>query len=158
MSFRVINGCPANVWIAPYIAIVCNDAKATVNSIYRGQDAAHILHRHGKHTQQELWDMYQRGQGYPANPPGRSTHELKSDGVAYRVPAGRDLKWWQQGFDVNDQDVQNVINQAAWHGWALYRPYSTGSEYHHLNFARRPWPTRHTLARIIRLRATLPRS
>lgn len=158
-DFRVIQECPANKWIAPYIAIVCNDAHATINSIYRGNDAAVILHRHGKHTQSELYQMYLHGQGNPANPPGYSTHELKSDGAAYSyMPRGTSLQWWQQGFDVNDADVEHVIKQADWHNWILFRPYSSGSEYHHLNFKSKPRPTGHTLKRIWRLRSTLPRS
>jgi hypothetical protein len=157
-DFRTIQGSPCNSLIAPYIAIVVNDARATVNSIYRGDDAAAILHRHGKHTQRELYAMFLNGQGNPANPPGFSTHELRSDGSAYPVPRGRALERWQQGFEVNDSDVREVIRQAARHGWQLWQPYPGSSEFHHLNFRVRPRPTVHTVARIVRLRATLPRS
>jgi len=158
-DFRVIQGCPVNAIIAPYIWIVTNDCHATVNSIYRGEDAAGILHAHGHHTQAELYEMYLNGQGYPANPPGFSTHELRSDGHAYpRVPRGDALAWWQQGFDVNDADVANVEAQAHKRGWWLFRPYQSGSEFHHLNFETKPIPrSPQTLYRIKRLRSTLPR-
>lgn len=157
----VVQDCPCFSDIAPYISIVATDAHATINSIYRGQDPAakRILHKYGKRTQAELYWMYVHGQGYPANPPGFSTHELYSDGVAFpSVPRGHRLPWWAQGFDVNDSDVERVIWQAASHKWKLWRPYPTGSEYHHLCFRERPRPTPRTLARIRRLRATLPRS
>lgn len=158
-EFRVIQGCPCPKNVAPYIAIVVNDAKATVNSIYRGTDAQKILNAHGHSTQAQLYAAFLAGHGNPANPPGFSTHELKSDGAAYpSVPRGHDLPWWGQGFDVNDWETNAVIAQAAAHGWELWRPYPTGSEFHHLNFRKEPKPTPHTKDRIVRLRNTLPRS
>jgi hypothetical protein len=156
-----VQSCPCPKNLAPYIAIVVNDAKATLNSVYRGQDAEMLLNKHGKHSQRQLFDGFERGlPGFlPANPPGFSTHEQKSDGAAYpSVPRGGDLAWWQIGFDVDDQDVDRVIAQAASHKWQLWRPYSSGSEKHHLNWKVQPRPTPMTFARIIRLRATLPRS
>lgn len=155
--FRVIGGCPCPQNIAPYIAIVLADARATVNSIYRGTDAERILNAHGHQSQAQLYALFRAGRGNPANPPGFSTHELKSDGVAYPVGRGQDLDWWMQGFDVNDSEVDRVIAAAARYGWVLWRPYSSGSEFHHLNFRRQPRPTPRTAARIIRLRLTLPR-
>lgn len=159
-EFRVINGCPCPKNIAPYIAIVLSDARASANSIYRGSDAEKILNAHGHSSQAQLFAGWEaRRPGFlPANPPGFSTHELKSDAAAYpNVPRGHDLPWWGQGFDVNDADVPHVITAAARYGWVLWRPYPTGSEFHHLNFKRQPKPTRKTAARIIRLRLTLPR-
>lgn len=158
-DFRVINGSPVPKLIAPYIAIVTQDARATVNSIYRGADAEPILHAHGRASQRDLWNGWQaRRPGFnPANPPGFSTHELKSDDVAYNVPRGHDLAWWQQGFDVNDSDVHRVIAAAKRYGWVLWQPYPGGSEFHHLNFRRQPRPTPRTAVRILRLRSKLPR-
>lgn len=153
-DFRVIQGCPANVLIAPYLAILARETRATINSIYRGQDAAHILHAHGHHTQAELYATLPRG---TANPPGRSTHELRSDGVAYNGPIGRQLEWWQQGIDVNDGDVHRMIHAAWSHGWDLRQPYRSGVEFHHLNFHSRPQARGLTRARIIVMRSTLPR-
>lgn len=159
-DFRVVQRCPVPRNIAPYIAIVINDAHATLNSAYRGDDARQLLNKYGHSSQVQLYDGFRRGlPGYlPANPPGHSTHELKSDGIAYpSIPSGHDLAWWMLGFDVNDKDVGNVERTAARYGWKLHRPYPSGSEFHHLNFLRQPHPTPRTAIRILRLRATLPR-
>lgn len=164
-DFRVIQGCPVNSLIAPYIAIVCNDAKVPVLSIYRGDDARAILHKHGHHSQYELYHATpaQRAAwhilGTP-NAPGHSTHELRSDGRAFpHVPDGRPLENWQQGFDVEDgAAADRVIAAGRRYGWVLFRPYVGGAEAHHLCFRQRPKWTPRTLARILRLRATLPRS
>jgi hypothetical protein len=72
----------------------------------------------------------------PANPPGRSTHELRSDGVAYRGPVGRPLTWWQEGLDLDGSE--NLRKYLVRKGYAIRRPYPAGSEYHHLNFMRNP--------------------
>lgn len=162
-EFRVIQGLPCPKNIAPYIAIVLNDAKAQANSIYRGDDARSILNRHGHHSQYQLYHAtpaQRRAWGILGTPdrPGTSTHELKSDGRAYRRPVGADLAWWQQGFDVNDWQVAAVKAAANRHHWQLFQPYPTGAEHHHLNFRVEPKP--HSLKdrlRILRLRATLPR-
>ncbi len=155
----LVQKCAVYSDIAPYISIVTTDVHATVNSIYRGDAAAWLLHRYGKHTQREIYQEWLNGQEpNPANPPGFSTHELFSDGVAYpSVHRGAPLAWWQQGFDCDDSDVDYVIAQAATHGWSLFRPYSSGSEAHHVNFRSCPRPTPRTIARIYRLRHTLPR-
>lgn len=159
-SFRTIQGCAVFSDVAPYIAIVVNDAHAEVLSIYRGEDAAAILHKHGKSTQAELFKSMG---GVGVNPPGRSTHELRGDGAAYGAPVGSRLQWWQQGFDINDVNnaSESVINAAKRYGWRLYRPYSSGIEHHHLNFLvqpKRPTPGTPLWARLWRLRFGLPRS
>lgn len=76
----------------------------------------------------------------PANPPGRSTHELRSDGVAYRGPIHRPLAWWQLGIDVSDAGVDHLIVTLKRLGYKVFRPYPSGSERHHINFAANPWP------------------
>lgn len=43
MGFRVIQGCPINARLAPYIELLRQEAHATINSLYRGEDAAAIL-------------------------------------------------------------------------------------------------------------------
>lgn len=154
-NFLVIQGCPCNPLIAPYFALLAREAGATVNSIYRGNDAKAILNAHGKHTQEQLYHTLPPG---TANSPGRSTHELRSDGVAYAGPVGRELEWWQQGIDVNDGDVTRMKHEARKRGWELWQPYSTGIEFHHLNFRHRPVARGLiTRQRIILLRHTLPR-
>lgn len=155
-SFRVIQGCPCNSTLAPYLKILQQDTGCTFNSIYRGADARALLHKHGKRDQAELYRDLPRG---VANPPGRSTHELRSDGRPYPGPIGRPLAWWQQGFDVNDSDVRRVIAAAKARGWDVWQPYPSGAEYHHLNFRRKPRPQGpRTVAKLIRLRRSLPRT
>lgn len=155
-AFRVINGCPCNARLAAYIALLVEETGTTVNSLYRGDDAADILHRHHHHTQAEIYASSPPG---VANPPGRSTHELRSDGVAYAGPIGRRLDWWQNGVDVNDVDVGRMKAAARSHGWELFQPYpSSHVEFHHLNLKAIPHPpSLRTRLRLIRLRATLPR-
>ena len=132
--FRLVGGrAPAPALIAPYIDIITDGA--TVNSIYRGEDAKAILHAHGLHTQAELFATLPPG---VANPPRRSTHELRSDGRAYPLPIGTKLDAWQVGFDVNDADVPGVIRHAKRFGWIAFQPYKAGVEFHHLNFLARP--------------------
>lgn len=150
--YLTVNANPAPSLVAPYIDIITDGA--TVNSIYRGEDAASILHAHGRHTQAELYRML--GPGI-ANPPGFSTHELRSDGVAYPVARGTKLGQWQVGFDVNDSDVPGVIAHAHRLGWVVFQPYHAGVEYHHLNFLSRPGPNgRASAAKIKARRDRLP--
>jgi hypothetical protein len=167
--YVVIDGCPCNDLIAPYIKIVLEDAGQHAAAIYRGDDPAArpILHAHGKHTQRELanaspaqrraWGI----EGTP-NPPGRSQHELKSDGVANpHVPPGEDLELWQQGVDSGndtEHDKAAVVLAARRHGWHVKHPYNSAVEGHHWCFATRPRP--HGLRmrlRVARLRRSLPR-
>lgn len=135
MKFTVIQGCPCPAEIAPVFETLVRETGAHVNSIYRGEDAAAILHRNHHQTQAEIYATYPPG---VANPPGRSTHELFSDGVAYNVPQGHRLPAWCQGIDVNDGDVPAMIAAAKRHGWDLFQPYHAGVEFHHLNFRHEP--------------------
>lgn len=99
-----------------------------------------VAERYGKMSQFALWvGWLARKAGFnPANPPGRSTHELRSDGVAYRGPVGRPLAWWQLGLDVTYADELRKILRLK--GYDVRRPYPDGREAHHLNFYRSPWP------------------
>ena len=97
-----------------------------------------VAERYGKMSQAALYAGWIAGRaGFnPANPPGRSTHELRSDGAAYRGPAGRPLSWWQLGLDVSNADqLLGVLNRL---GYAAFRPYSSGSEAHHINLRKSP--------------------
>lgn len=170
-KFRVIDGCPCPKNIAPYFYIVLHDAGANADSIYRGSDAKSILHHHGHHDQEELYWLSINGTpaeraaaglnplGGGVNPPGRSTHEGRSDGVAYRGPIGRRLPWWCQGMDLSNPNMAHaVMHGARNHGWDMFQPYPSGSELHHLNFKMEPRPrTRKMALRIRFLRARLPR-
>jgi hypothetical protein len=158
MQFRVVDGCPAPASIAPYIHLVLRQAGQTASSIYRGSDADAILHAHGKHDQAEIHRMYPT----ISNPPGRSQHELRSDGVGNPGPVGRELQEWEVGVDSggDDQASKLAVTRAAQHfGWTIRHPYSRGVEFHHWCFARQPRARRFskTWWRIVHLRATLPK-
>lgn len=158
MQFRIVDGCPCPASVAPYIYMVLREAGQTASSIYRGDDAATLLHRYGKHTQAEIHRLM------PAisNPAGFSQHELRSDGAGnLRVPRGGRLEEWQVGVDSGgDGDAAKAaIEHAARRlGWYARHPYPRGVEGHHWCFGRQPKPTSlKQRAKIIRLRATLPR-
>ena len=100
-----------------------------------------VAERFGRQSQYRLWRGFVRGlPGYlPANPPGRSTHELRSDGVAYPGPVGRRLKWWQLGMDTSDAPrLRRVLRRL---GYAAWRPYPVRAEVHHSNLKRSPYRT-----------------
>jgi len=157
-TFRVIDGCPVPASIAPYVHLVLRDAGQTANSIYRGEDAAALLRRHGKRTQAQI----HRDLPAISNPPGRSTHELRSDGVAYPGPVGRPLREWQVGVDSGTDsaaDAAAIERAARGRRWKVVHPYRSGVERHHWNFAERPRPRGpRTRAKVIYLRARLPRA
>lgn len=138
MRFKTIDCCPAPRALYPILRELKRATGCTFESVYRGTDARKLLNRCGKHDQAYLYE-HQGTEGIgPANPPGRSTHELRSDGVAYAGPVGRHLDWWQVGLDVDDAHVERVISAARNRGWIVHQPYPAGSEHHHLNFSRRP--------------------
>lgn len=157
MEFRLIDGCPCPALVAPYVHLVLKHAQQTAASIYRGEDARALLHAHGKHTQAEIHAMYPD----ISNPPGRSTHELRSDGVAKPGPVGRVLEPWEVGVDsgCNDSASKRAVLDAAHHyGWHIFHPYHRGVEGHHWGFAEQPRPNGHVSSRqISKIRATLPR-
>lgn len=163
MEYRVLQECPVNSQIAPYFALLANEAKAVINSIDRGtsSEATKLLHKYGKHTQAECIELYARGvPGFgPANPVDETTHCLRNDGVAYKnLPPKAHLEFWQQGIDIDDQFIDAMIRASVHHGWRLYQPYSSGAEFHHLNFVYRPLPKGLDRARIIYWRGKLPKS
>lgn len=122
-------------------ALMLKDARAhgwkgRANSADRRRGVAE---RYGKLSQAALyagWIAHKAGFN-PANPPGRSTHELRSDAVAYRGPVGRPLSWWQLGLDTSNADqLRNVLTRL---GYAPFRPYAVGSEIHHTNLRKSPY-------------------
>lgn len=133
LRYAVIDGCPCPRPLYPILKKLKQETGCVYNSIYRGDDVAGILHKFGKHTQRELFEELPPGM---ANPPDRGTHILRGDGVVGKLFAK--LPWWRCGIDVNDEFVEALIEAARRHGWKLYRPYSSGSEFHHLNFAAKP--------------------
>lgn len=115
-----------------------------------GDRRSGVAERFGKKSQAKLFSCFQArkargvcpgpcgGDCLPANPPGRSSHELCSDGVAFTGPVGRELPWWQLGLDVSQSDQLLHILTAL--GYGVRRPYNTPSEFHHVNFTRNPGP------------------
>lgn len=139
MEYDLIDCCPVPHRLASVVEKCLKDSGATLNSAYRGEDAAGLLAQCGKHSQKYLYD-HQNEPGFnPANPPGHSTHELHNDGVAYDAPDGAALKWWQCGLDVDDAHVRAFIDAAKAQGWIASITYpGSASEYHHLNFRKMP--------------------
>jgi hypothetical protein len=140
MKYTLVNCSPVPAPMAPIVSHLLRVSGASLQSAYRGTDASALLARCGKHDQAYLYNGWvRRLPGFnPANPPGRSTHELRSDGIAYRGPVGRRLRWWQIGLDIDDAHVAAFIAAAAKDGWLVFRPYPSGSEYHHVNFKKKP--------------------
>lgn len=139
--FAVIDGCAVPRAYYPVFRKLKAESGCTYNSIDRSEAAAHILHRFGKHTQAEVIALYEAGTpGYgPANPVDETTHCRRNDGVAYpSLPRKAKLKAWGVGFDVDDDEVAAVIEAADKLGWEVFQPYTSGSEFHHLNFRKKP--------------------
>lgn len=133
VRYAVLDGCPCPRPMYPLPRKLKKETDCTFNSIYRGDDVAAILHRYGKHTQRELFETLPPG---VANPPDRGSHILLGDGNVGALHER--LPWWRCGIDVNDWDVPKLIAAAKRHGWDLYQPYPSGSEFHHLNFRKKP--------------------
>jgi hypothetical protein len=139
LKLVVLDGCACPASIAPYIARVLKRAGQSANSIYRGDDAAPLLHAHGKRTQREI--HADPALAAISNPPGFSSHELRGDGVC--GPRGRALPEWRVGVDSGDDSPgsRDAITRAARElGYVVEHPYSRGVEAHHWNFAKRPRP------------------
>lgn len=110
--------------------------KGTLQSADRRKGVAE---KYGKRSQWWLYMAYwvwKLPRTNPANPPGRSSHELRSDGVAFRGPVGRPLAWWQIGLDVSDPE--GLIRELAELGVKARRPYTAASERHHVNLTASP--------------------
>jgi len=114
-----------------------------------GDRRAGYAERYGKASQAKLYscDQSRRRTGRcpstcpscnPANRPGRSSHELRSDGAAFRGPIGRQLAWWELGLDCSDTD--RLLATLRRLGYTVRRPYSSPSEAHHINFTGNPGP------------------
>jgi lysozyme len=141
MPYAVIDNCPVPVQIAPQVRLLKHAVpSAVLQSAYRGKDARPLLRRLHKHTQAFLFAAFSKHlPGFlPANRPKTSTHELYSDGVAYRGPVGRPIRPWGCGLDWNVEAVPKLIAAARHFGWDLFQPYPSGAEFHHLNFRRYP--------------------
>lgn len=95
------------------------------------------------HSQQYLYDHQGEPGFYPANPPGFSSHELRSDGSPFfKVPRGASIPDYELGIDAVDEGASNSCVKLVWwlnsHGYKAARPYASGSEAHHFCFAKSP--------------------
>jgi hypothetical protein len=140
-KYVVVQGCPVPRQLAPFLTAVLGESGAHLESCYRGADAEALLRKLGKHSQAWLYEHQGRPeQPNPANPPGRSTHELRNDGAAYaQWKAGARIPWWACGIDIDDAHVPQLLRAAARRGWQVSRTYpSSIREYHHVNFRKPP--------------------
>lgn len=139
MHFEVIDGCPVPARLAPVLREIKARSGVSYNSIDRSTAAEPLLERYGKRSQRQLYDGFRRGlAGFnPANPPGRSTHERRNDGVAYPGPAGMPLPYWCVGIDCSDAHA--FIRAAAALGYTATLTYpSNPREGHHVNLRKLP--------------------
>jgi hypothetical protein len=95
-----------------------------------------VAEAYGKSSQAALYRLYLAGKGYPANPPGRSSHELRSDGnVVYLTPAGDPISRRMLGIDAVDDGCENSCDQLIQTlnalGIRAVKPYASGAEAHH---------------------------
>lgn len=141
LRFAEIDGCAVPRAYYPVFRKLKAVSGCTYNSIDRSDAAAPILHRNGKSTQREVIRKHAEGvPGFgPANPVNTSSHCRRNDGVVEpRKAVAARLPAWQVGFDVNDDEVDDVIRAADELGWEVFQPYPGTAEFHHLNFRRKP--------------------
>lgn len=139
MEFTIIDNCPVPAELADEVRAIKAASGASLNSCDRSPEAEPILRRCGKQSQAQLYDGFTHHRpGYnPANPPGRSTHERRNDGVAYPGNAGDHLEYWQVGMDWTNPPA--VIKAAAKRGWIVTTTYPKSvHEAQHLNFRKEP--------------------
>lgn len=139
MKLVIVDGCPCPASIAPYVVRILNHANQSASSIYRGADAAVLLHAHGKHTQAEIHIMYPT----ISNPDGESSHELRADGSQFYGPRGAKIPEWKIGVDSGTDSLESrnaIIRAGVELGWPVVHPYTRGVEFHHWSFLHRPRP------------------
>ena len=113
-----------------------------------------VAERFGHMSQQALWDCFQakvrtgvcpahcHGNCLPANRPGFSSHELRSDGMAfYKAPRGAKIADYMLGLDCEAPGTGSAARLVAWlnsHGYHAARIYHTTAEAHHFSFSKSP--------------------
>lgn len=110
-----------------------------------------VAERYGRRSQKALFECFEESQAHggrcptrcgsncnPANPPGRSSHECRSDGSAFGSRgAGAPLQWWELGLDVTDTDKALAVLKQL--GYGVRRTYpGSVRERHHINFTKSP--------------------
>lgn len=126
--------------IKPVIVLCLRESGGSLQSALRNQEAVNFARSRGAvlSSQPELWQAAQNGTGNPANPPGYSTHELRSDGIAYpSISRGLPIPDWAVGLDIGSVSGQAFCNAAREEGWVVTVTYPS-SESWHVNFRKRP--------------------
>lgn len=98
-----------------------------------------VAEKYGKKSQAALFKGWMnRLPGYlPANPPGFSSHELRSDGnLVYKVPRGYRIPSYMLGMDADGASA--LVGWLNIHGYRAVQPYPSGSEEHHFSFTKSP--------------------
>lgn len=92
------------------------------------------------HSQAYLYAHQNEPGFFPANPPDRGSHLLLGDGVVGALH--QHLEPYRLGIDVTSAGRSNDAEPlVAWlnrSGYRVTRPYPSGSEAHHINFAYPP--------------------
>jgi lysozyme len=113
---------------------------------------AGIPEQFGKKSQATLFACFQRreatgvcpaecaGDCNAANPPGHSSHELRSDGRGFgKRPSGAKLNWYELGIDVDDP--VGLLGHLKALGYKAHQTYKGSSqEVQHINFTADPGP------------------
>jgi hypothetical protein len=129
LTLEVIDGCACPRQLVPFLEMLKRDTGVVYNSLYRGEDAAAILHKHGKHTQAELFKSMH---GVGVNPPDRGSHVLRGDGTEGKLHAPLDPM--RCGIDVDDGQVLRMIGAAPRRGIRMKQTYpNSRAEFHHAN-------------------------
>ena len=139
MKFEVIDKCPVPAKLAPALQRIKSRSGASLVSCDRSPAAEPLLKQNGKMSQRELFEGFKAGRpGFnPANPPGRSTHERRNDGIAYPGPARTPLPYWCVGMDWSN--AKGVVAAAKQEGFIATITYPGNKrELHHVNFRKEP--------------------
>jgi putative peptidoglycan binding protein len=141
VKFKLINCKPVPAKLYHELVAMGFGRDITLNSCDRSQAGVNFARGQGcsLSSQAELFNGFIRGlPGFnPANPPGRSTHERRNDGVAYVGPAGMPLRYWQVGIDCSNAPL--ACARARERGWIATLTYpGNPREGHHINFRREP--------------------
>lgn len=128
------------------VALVSVRADAPITSCAREVAAEPLLAQIGKMSQAQLFACSQKctagchGNCNPANPPGKSTHERRNDGVAYpRWVVAFRLPYWARGIDVQRDRVAAFCEEARKQGWSVTLTYpGSPAESQHVNLRKRP--------------------
>lgn len=138
--------CDDTAGFGDALAAISRRADAPINSCAREKAAEPLLATIGHMSQPQLYACSLNckaschGNCNPANPPGRSTHERRNDGVAYpRWKIGAWLRYWMRGVDVQRDRVAAFCAEARKAGWTVTATYpGSAAESQHVNFRKKP--------------------